>query len=104
MKRFGLLFGMALVLVAPAAAQPAPEVPAALAAIMAAGDGLSAETAYKVPDIQTEYAIMRQLGIAVRQQSLIVKGKPYDLLEGTAADGSTRQVWFDISSFYGKGF
>jgi len=32
------------------------------------------------------------------------KKKPYDLLEVEKPDGSKASYYFDISSFYGKGF
>lgn len=104
MFRPHFVLAVALALGGPAAAQPAPGVSKQLAAILASGDGQAAESAFKVPSVAAEYAVMRQLGIVVRRQSLIFKDKPYDVLEGADADGKPREVWFDISSFYGKAF
>ena len=36
------------------------------------------------------------------QSLLFENGKPYDLLEFKAADGSAHAIYFDISNFYGK--
>lgn len=77
---------------------------AAITKMMATGDGLSPETAYKVKDVADEYAIMRELGLQVTLQSLVIKKRPYDVLTGKGPDGVERKIWFDISKFYGRGF
>jgi hypothetical protein len=74
-----------------------------LRALLASGDGKSAETAYHVLSIGEEYFIMRQFGYTVSSQSLLmVKDRPYDLLNGKdPKTGKDVSVYFDISSFFG---
>lgn len=87
---------------APAASDVAP-VPSEIAAIMAQADGTTQETAYKVPGVPDEYAVLKALGLKPGLQSLLIlDGKPYDVIEAEAPDGTTRKVWFDISSFFGR--
>jgi hypothetical protein len=69
--------------------------------IMARGDGRSAETAYKVSSIRDEYEIARALGLEVTSQGLVSLKRPYDVLTvRDPRDGSTREIWFDIGSFF----
>ena len=73
---------------------------------IASTDGASKEGAFKVKSVDEEYRILRELGLRPVQQSLVTGDdhKPYDLIEATDSQGSSRQVWFDISSFFGKEF
>lgn len=91
---------LALVLTAPA--NPPPPPPSShIVKVMAKGDGASAETAYKVSSVKDEYEIVRVLGLEVKSQSLVVRKKPYDVLEVVdPRDGRSRELWFDIGSFY----
>jgi hypothetical protein len=72
-------------------------------ALLASGDGKTAETAYQVLTIREEYFIMNQLGYKVSSQALMSgRGKSYDVLSGR--DSKTNKevsVYFDISSFFG---
>jgi hypothetical protein len=70
--------------------------------IMSKGDGASRATAYKVGSVRDEYEIVRLLGLETKRQALIVEKKAYDLLTVVdPATGNERELWFDISSFYG---
>ena len=76
-----------------------------LAAILASGDGRTRETAFKVDSIREEYEVMGHFGLRLESQSLVVHDKPYDLLQTVkVSTGETVELWFDISSFFGKGF
>jgi hypothetical protein len=97
-----MMAGIAVLLASAAAAQAPPPPPARIARIMAAANGQSPETAYKVNSVSDEYAILRALGLRPVSQSLVTKGKPYDVMEAEAADGKRQTLWFDISSFFGK--
>ena len=87
-----------------------PPPPAAhearIAALIASASGATAERAISVRNVPEEYEILGALGLCVQMQALIVQGgKHYDLL--TAIDprtGATRELWFDISSFFGHEF
>ena len=96
----GFLVSLALALAAPAA-PPAPPSDH-IAKIMARADGASPETAYKVASVRDEYEIVAALGLTVKSQALVMRGKKaYDLLEvADPRDGSPRRLWFDINSFY----
>lgn len=64
-------------------------------------DGESDRTAYKVKSVEEEYEILAALGLRPGSQSLVVGKKPYDVIQASdPRTGATRQVWFDISSFY----
>jgi|SRR5688572_15665038 hypothetical protein len=70
-------------------------------------DGSTVEKAIPVKSVGAEYDWIKKTypGSQVTQQALINKGKKhYDLLTFTTSSGETKQVYFDISSFFGKGF
>jgi hypothetical protein len=95
-----MIAALLLMLAAPEA--PAMPVTDRIDKIMAATDGKTEGTAYRVASVADEYQILRRLGLNPGMQSLIVKGKKaYDMLEATHANGEKVQLWFDISSFYG---
>jgi predicted RNA-binding protein associated with RNAse of E/G family len=50
--------------------------------------------------VHEEYEIAAALGLKVVEQSLIDGKTPYDMLKAVDGDGNTRELWFDISSFY----
>lgn len=91
---------------------PAPKVPKAIAKELASGDGMSKETAYVIYEksegtgVPKEYVILRYLGLKPLGQALIFddkSGKPYDMLTVLdPASGKEREVWFDISNYFGK--
>ncbi len=69
-------------------------------------DGASKERAFKVDSVAEEYQIVRALGLTPGEQSLISDhGRMYDLLTVTdPKTHKTRDLWFDINSFFGKEF
>lgn len=82
---------------------PVPSLPHKLAKIYQSGDGQSAKSAFKVSSVAEEYELLGALGLRVTTQSLIMLAKPYDKM--TVRDiqtGETRDVWFDISKFFGR--
>lgn len=91
---------------------PAPDAtitehlpPKSLRKILAKGDGLTKETAYKVKSVRQEYEIVEYFGMRPGRQALVVDGKAYDVV--TASDpetGKTREFWFDVSAFYRRLF
>jgi hypothetical protein len=96
-------FLIALALSAAHSASPGAPPPAPskhVAKIMAGADGSSPETAYKVSSVRDEYEIVAALGLEVKSQALVLRGKAYDVLEVTDAHGAVRRIWFDINSFY----
>lgn len=68
--------------------------------------GATRDTAIRVQSVDEEYRLLRKMGLTPNQQSLVVgdDGKPYDVIDCVDATGVARQMWFDISSFFGKGF
>lgn len=67
-------------------------------AIVIAGAGNSME------GVPAEYAwIQHHLpGAKIRSQALLTGSRQYDLFEVELPSGETRQVYFDITSFFGK--
>ncbi len=69
-------------------------------------DGSSYEKAVKVKSVPEEYEWLRKYypSYIMIQQSLVFNDKsPYDILS-IKIDGVKKEVYFDISSFFGKGF
>ena len=106
---FIYLFAAALLL--PACASHKKVVQGAVTTASAAADGSSYDKAifikedHEQPGIHAEYAWIRAQyrGSKVNGQSLNnYRNKPYDVIHITTADGTTRDVYFDISNFYGK--
>ncbi|HEY3800002.1 MAG TPA: DUF4919 domain-containing protein [Caulobacteraceae bacterium] len=59
------------------------------------GDGLSPATAFTVIDVDEEYAVMRALGLKVRDQALLQQaGHAYDRLQTTDEKGQTAAYYF----------
>jgi hypothetical protein len=70
-------------------------------------DGSSIEKAIIVKSVSAEYDWIRKNypGAKVTEQALINKGrKQYDVLTFTTSTGETKEAYFDINSFFGKGF
>ena len=79
-----------------------PKISKRIAKVMAERDGNSCATGYKVRSVGEEYQVLAALQLEPRQQALVSGKKPCDLL--TAFDpktGREREVWFDISAFFG---
>jgi hypothetical protein len=77
----------------------------------AGGDGSSFEKAIVIQEksefkgIDAEYAWLKNNypGYKMIKQSLVNHNKkPYDILTIKTADGETKEIYFDISNFYGK--
>lgn len=88
---------------------PAPEAQAKdnkrIEKLLASADGRTQQSAYKVRSVAEEYEILGALGLEPGSQSLIMGdgGKAFNMIEATdAAKGETREVWFNISSFFGR--
>ena len=74
---------------------------AILDSILDSGDGNSPESAYVVINIIEEYAVLDHFGLRLTNQSLLNKdGKVYDLVVGTAEDGTERDFYFDVTIFF----
>jgi hypothetical protein len=98
----GLFAAVALAALAlPAAAGEGPPPSKRIARIMARGDGASPETAYRVARVGDRYDIVRALGLEVRTEVIVVRGKPYDLVGAVdPKSGRSRDIWFDIGRYY----
>jgi hypothetical protein len=87
----------------PCAPAPAP-ASGRIARLLASADGASAATAYRVRSVREEYQILAALGLCPGSQGLTTVGRrTYDVL--TALDprtGAERELWFDISAFFGR--
>lgn len=69
--------------------------------------GTSFETAIVAKSIKAEYVYVREHcdSCSVKSQALsYYKDKPYDILYVVKPDGEEVAYYFDISSFFGKGF
>jgi hypothetical protein len=76
------------------------------------GDGRTAETAVVIggarssmDGVPAEYAWIRQNlpGARIESQSLVTGSKVYDVFDVTLPSGETREVFFDITAFFGRG-
>jgi uncharacterized protein YcfL len=68
-------------------------------------DGMTMEKAIPVKSIAAEYEWIKTNypGAQVTSQALLSKNKKhYDLLTFETAEGKTKKVYFDITSFFGK--
>ena len=72
-------------------------------AILAGGDGRSGQTAYHVIGVDEEYFLLGVLHLKSQKQSLVMQGGTFDVLDATDDQTRHRDVWFDISPFFGKG-
>jgi len=72
--------------------------------VIASANGTGPDDAYVVDSVAQEYEVLRLLGLQSQSQSLhVIDGRPFDVL--TATDPETkeaREVWFDISRFFGR--
>ncbi len=101
-----LLRAAALALIAaPLAALSACQTPPDAASVLASANGTGPEDAYVVSSIEQEYEIIRMLGLEMRGQALhMIDGTAYDVFDAVdPATQEAREVWFDISRFYGRG-
>lgn len=85
----------ATVMVAPAAAA---KKTLRIEAIMAKGDGLTRETAYRITRLRDEYTIVNLLGATPVSQEAVTEGGKFDVLTvRLVKTGATREVWFDTA-------
>jgi hypothetical protein len=77
-----------------------------IARMLAEADGSGADKAWRVRNIREEYQLVDALGLCPGGQSLMMNGnRPYDVLRAIdPRTGAERELWFDISSFYGRAF
>ena len=77
-----------------------------IADLLASTQGATAETAFRVRSISEEYEILGALGLCPGMQALTQHGRrSYDVLTATdPRTGASRTLWFDITSFFGRGF
>ena len=87
--------------------EPPPTIPADaqrlsshIRGVLASGDGKTLETAYKVDSVRDEYQVAAALGLRIKSQTMIGGKFPRDVADVEDADGNTRKIWFDVSSFY----
>jgi hypothetical protein len=94
-----LLAGAALCL-APAACVLPPDAPT----VLASAGGTGPDDAYRVSSTAQEGEVLRLLGLQMQRQEVhVINGQPYDVLTAhNPTTGETRDVWFDISRFYGR--
>ena len=70
-------------------------------------DGLSFETAVIAKSVSFEYEWLRKNYPGSQPQMQMLskqKNKPYDIITILTKSGETKDIYFDISRFYGKGF
>jgi hypothetical protein len=95
----GWCFAVALTVAGAAYAQaPAPGTSVATAIVL---PGIQHET----QGVDAEYAYIKKNypGAKLKAQSLIPdKGRQYDAIQITGADGATRTIYFDITAWFGK--
>ncbi len=97
----------ALLALAPISVQAGDKDADRIAQLITSTDGSTKEKAFEVRSVGEEYAILAALKLRVKSQALVVgkDGHAYDMLTATdPMTGKDREIWFDIKSFYGKGF
>ncbi len=87
--------------VGPAACTLPPDTPT----VIASATGTGPADAYRVVSVAQEYEVLRVLGLDARGQALhVIDGQPYDVIAAyNPRTAETRDVWFDIARFYGRG-
>lgn len=83
---------------------PACTLPPDAPTVIASATGTGPDDAYRVVSVAQEYEVLRLLGLEMRSHALhVIDGRPFDVLTARdPATGATREVWFDISRFYGR--
>ena len=94
-----IAFAIAFLIATASNAEPSP-VSKHIQKIISKRDGLSPSTAFKVSSVRDEYQIADALNLKVLSQTLVFQKKPFDMFKAQNAAGETREIWFDISSFY----
>ena len=72
--------------------------------VLASAGGTGPDDAYVVYSVEQEYEVLRLLGLRPERQSLhMIDGKAFDVIIATNPEtGEARDVWFDISRFFGR--
>ncbi|MCL6250613.1 hypothetical protein M3P36_06090 [Altererythrobacter sp. KTW20L] len=72
--------------------------------VLASAGGTGPDDAYVVYSVEQEYEVLRLLGLRPERQSLhIIDGRAFDVIIATNPEtGEARDVWFDISRFFGR--
>lgn len=72
--------------------------------VIASANGTGPDDAYVVSSVAQEYEVLRLLGLESQGQSLrVIDGHPYDVIDAIDLQTQeTREVWFDISRFFGR--
>ena len=95
---------IALVIAAPGLCACTSGPPVTLEGVRAGTLGESDQSAIEVQSVEEEYEIVRKAGFEPVRQALAPKGsRAFDVL--TVRDpvsGEQREIWFDITSFYGR--
>ena len=94
------------VLVALAPLATACATPPDAATVLASAGGTGPDDAYVIANVAQEAEILRLLGVELQSQALhVIDGRPFDVLTvRDPATGTTREVWFDISRFFRRGY
>ena len=76
------------------------------ATVVASAGGTGADDAYVVSSVAQEYEILRLLGLTMERKALhVIDGRAFDVLSvRDPATGAMRDVWFDISRFFRRGY
>lgn len=95
----------ALALLGVLAGLPACVLPPDTPTVIASANGTGPQDAYRVSSVAQEYEVLRVLGLEARSQALhVINGQPYDVITAyNPRTQETRDVWFDIARFYGRG-
>ena len=105
---FALFIALQVAIATPAPALvPVTEPSQRIAKILSTGDGRTQATAYKVKYVAEEYAVLRTFGLELEIQSLVIgkDHRAFDVLTGKdPKTGAKIDLWFDITSFFGKEF
>lgn len=105
---FAYLIALQIAVAPPAPALvPLLEPSGRVAKILKTGDGRTEATAFKVKNVGEEYAVLRTFGLEPGVQSLVIENdhRAFDTLSAkNPKTGEKVELWFDISSFYGKEF
>lgn len=111
MKKFLFLLCFALLLASCTLSKKVADQTSAASSVSTINDGSSFQKAIVIKEraegkgVDAEYDWLRQNypGYKFRKQMLTENKKiPYDIIEIVTAEGQTKQVYFNISNFFGK--
>ena len=101
MGRRSLALLVALAPLATACVTP-PDAPT----VLASARGTGANDAYAISSAAQKSGILRLLGVQSQSQMRrVIDGRAFDVLTvRDTATGATREVWFDISRYFRRGY